>query len=310
MHTASSTPVTTFSRIRYLWSLFLLQINDRPDSSHLVDWESWIELLLEKWGTQKAHNLTFVEIGYGQRPARLIWATGVFKSACGIDLEKPLLSFSLRSIIKIVRLNGVLRGLKTGIRSLFFDRRYYQVLFETFERRFQRLPMLSENVFYVGNANDLEFWRKNNNVDVIYSEAVFEHIPEKEINQICQCMAASLHQDSLAIIDVHIFTGISGGHLPEWYFRSVNDGKSKLSRPWEHLRSANFPADTYLNRFRAADYERIFSHWFEIIEVQKTQYGLGESFLSPSLESELEIYDRDELLTNMMCFIMRPRMLT
>jgi hypothetical protein len=308
MRTASSIyGLNPILRLRYLYDIFVIHLREAHDFAFLRIWEQQITDVLRRWSPMHPSQMSVMEIGFGQRPARLIWATGLFGSVSGIDLDRPVLSFSWRALLKVIRTNGLLRGVKTGCRSLLFDQRYYRALLDHFEKRFGYLPDISDNLFEVGDAARRSAWEARGPVDLIYSEGVFEHIPANGIEAICRTMAEMLQSNGLALITVNVFTGITGGHIPEWYGHDVNNGMPKQTRPWGHLRGDRLTADTYLNQLRLSDYEDIFARFFQILDRQKFDYGIGEPFLTPVVQAELSDYSRDELLTDYVRFVLRPR---
>jgi len=308
MRTASSMyGLSPLLRLRYLYEVFCVHLHDAHDFGFLRTWEQQITDVLRRWLPKDPSQMSVVEIGFGQRPARLIWATGLFGSVSGIDLDRPILSFSWRAALNVIRTNGLLRGVKTGCRSLLFDAPYYRALLDYFAKRFGYPPKISDDLFEVGDAACRSTWGERLPLDLIYSEGVFEHIPPDGIRAICRTVAEMLQSNGLALITVNVFTGITGGHIPEWYGNSVNNGMPKQTRPWGHLRGDPLTADTYLNQLRLSDYEDIFERCFEIVDRQKFSYGIGEPFLTPSIEAELSDYSRDELLTDYVRFVLRPR---
>lgn len=307
MRTASSTyGLNPVLRLKYLYDIFVMHWRDTHDFALLRVWEQQITEVLSRWSTTHPSRMRVVEIGFGPRPARLIWATGLFGSVSGIDLERPILRFSWRATLNVIRTNGLLRGVKTGCRSLLFDKRYYATLLDYFEKRFGHPPNVSGDLFQVGDAARTSTWGASP-VDLIYSEGVFEHIPPDGIRAICRTMAQRLPSNGLALITVNVFTGITGAHIPEWYGDNVNNGMPKQTRAWGHLRGDPLTADTYLNRLRLSDYEDIFGRFFQIVERQKFNCGIGRPFLTPAVERELSGYSRDELLTDYVRFVLRPR---
>jgi hypothetical protein len=303
---SSSQRLRILFRLQYLKDLFFMSLRGRH-SFDFREWEQNVNMLVERFSTRKISEMTAVEIGCGQRIGRLIWATGLFKHVVGIDLDRPMLKFSLGAALEITRTNGILRALKTSVRSVLFDGGYYRALSRSYEERYGRKANISNELIVVGDAADISCWRACQNVDVIFSEHVFEHIPEESLTKIAEIMATTLADDGLAIININIFTGITGGHIPEWYSGSVNNSMPKRTRPWGHLREERSLGDTYLNELRLHRYKEIFSRSFEILEIQPIRYGLGGDFLTPELEVELAQYSREELLTNFARFVMRPR---
>src|SRR5262245_60003650 len=99
---SSSQKLGILFRLRYLGDLFFMSLRSR----HTFDFSNWeqnISMLVERFSTRKISEMIAVEIGCGQRIGRLIWATGLFKGAVGIDLDRPMLNFSLAAAAEIVR---------------------------------------------------------------------------------------------------------------------------------------------------------------------------------------------------------------
>ena len=89
------------------------------------------------------------------------------------------------------------------------------------------------------------------------------------------------------MITPNIFTGITGGHLPEWYWDSEDNISPRRSEPWEHLRKKRFQANTWLNRLSRRDYRELFSRHFEILEEKRPGANLGRHRLTPDIKAEL-----------------------
>ncbi|SRR5713101_4399963 len=79
------------------------------------------------------------------------------------------------------------------------------------------------------------------------------------------------------------------------------------TEPWEHLRKKRFRANVYLNELIRADYRRLFSEHFEIVDEKVTKPNLGREFLSPEVAEELKDYGDDELFSNGVLFVLRPK---
>ncbi len=88
------------------------------------------------------------------------------------------------------------------------------------------------------------------------------------------------------------------------------DRRLRRSEPWEHLRRKRFRANVYLNELMRADYRRLFSQHFEIVEERVTKPDLGREYLSPEVAEELKRYSDEELFSNGVLFVLRPKAVT
>jgi hypothetical protein len=244
------------------------------------------------------------EIGYGAQPFRIIALMSMGIRAKGIDLDMPMLRFSLPDLMEIRARNGFERALKTGFRSLLFDRRDYAHLKSALEKRGYAIRINPADLL-VGDAATFDFGPEP--YDLVYSQDAFEHIPREGIQKIMARLATRLAPNGLALITPNIFTGITGGHLPEWYWDSEDNQSPRRSEPWEHLRKKRFQANTWLNRLARRDYRELFSHHFEIVEETVQEPNLGCHRLTPEIRAELAQWDDEELFSNTVQFALRPR---
>jgi hypothetical protein len=242
------------------------------------------------------------EIGFGAQPFRLIALMSMGIRVRGIDLDMPMLRFSPRDLTRICLKNGFERALKTGVRSLPFDRRDYADLKAALKRRGHPWRMNAADLM-VGDAATCDFGTEP--LDLVYSQDVFEHIPLPGIENIMARLAAQLAPNGLALITPNIFTGITGGHLPEWYWDSEDHDSPRRSEPWEHLRKKRFQANTWLNRLSRKDYREVFSRHFEILEENVPTPDLGRHRLTPEIKAELARWDYEELFSNTVQFVLR-----
>jgi len=245
-----------------------------------------------------------LEIGFGARPLRLIALMSMGVNARGIDLDRPLLQLSVGQLAKIFNTNGFERALKTAVRALLFDSRDRQGMSAALKRRGYRIN-INPARFLVGDAATYDFG--SDQLDLIYSEDVFEHIPKSNLEKIVTTLSRILSPQGIAIITPNIFTGISGGHLPEWYWSEVEKDQKRTSEPWEHLRKKRHTANTYLNGLCRADYRALFAPHFEIVEEGVLFPDLGRRWLTPEVKAELAQWDEDELFSNQVRFILRTK---
>lgn len=311
MKSASVGSVSSVKKAGYLLKLFKMRVEGLKNSrSEIGPWGDLFQY--EKlWNTHSSGNLSFekcrvLEIGFGQRPWRLISLLARGMDAWGIDLEQPMFGFSPKGVVESWRANGIERALKSAIRSAFFDGADLRKLErECRDRGYS--SAVDRSRFLVGNATESneELTGKFN---FIYSEDVFEHIPPNEIKIILTGLKDLLEDTGLFLIQPHIFTGIAGGHVPDFYPHYVAAQKSPRVVAWSHLYDPEFSINTYLNRLRLADYRKLFSQEFVILEEIPRSYGLGKDYLSSEIRAKIppDISD-EELLTNEVMFVLGKR---
>ena len=246
----------------------------------------------------------FLEIGYGARPFRLMALQSLGIDACGIDLDRPMLRFSPANLFRILRTNGFERAVKTAARSLLFDRKDRSNLGRSLRQRGFPL-VIDPSRFLVGDASTFEFGPRR--FECIYSTDVFEHIPVQNLERLIRRIPSLIAPGGIAIITPNIFTGITGGHLPEWYGHLVDSDETKTSEPWEHLRKKRFAANSYLNGLSRAGYRDLFSRDFEILDERVLAPDLGRRWLTPLVRAELSAWSDEELFSNQVEFVLRPK---
>jgi hypothetical protein len=244
------------------------------------------------------------EIGYGQRPLKLEALISMGLDASGIDLDMPMLHFSLSKLYAISQENGLERALKTGVRSILFDGKERADLNRSLQLRGYNLR-IDPSRFFVGNA--ASFTPSGGTIDLVYSEDVFEHIPREQLKILVEHLATQLSPHGLALIRPNIFTGITGSHLLEWYAGQVDREIPRSSEPWEHLRKRRFTANTYLNEMTRADYRALFGTYFDILEERVQLPDLGRKWLTPELKEELAAWNDEELFSNRVLFVLRRK---
>ena len=244
------------------------------------------------------------EIGYGAQPFRLIALMSMGIRVQGIDLDMPMLRFSPSTLIKILARNGVERALKTGVRSLLFDRRDYADLKSALQKRGYPMRINTADLL-VGDAATFDFGTQP--LDLVYSQDVFEHIPQAGIETIMARLANRLAPDGLALITPNIFTGITGGHLPEWYWdsedrlRPANPSHGNISAK---TASRPTPGST---ASRAATTANSSAATLKSSKKPSRRPDLGRHRLTPEIKAELAQWDDDELFSNTVQFALRPR---
>ena len=301
-----------FQKLKYwldLWRMYAMRHRGKgPDFAEIAARTREFQLLLKRYTGRELVGSRALEIGYGQRPFQLFWLAALDCDVKGIDLDVPVLTGAIPEILETLRRNGLERALKTAVRTHFFDRREWRAFDRALMREAGCTPLRDRSRLQVGDAADALNWRHvGGGLDLIYSEDVFEHIPKGDLSQILALIAENLDPNGISVISPMIFTGISGGHLPEWYPHMVERDLVRQSAPWEHLRGDRFRAGTYLNRLSRSAWRELFATRFDIMEEKPLMPELGRRYLTQEVKTELWPYDDDELFSNKVRFVLRPR---
>ncbi|HEY2466983.1 MAG TPA: class I SAM-dependent methyltransferase [Terracidiphilus sp.] len=248
-------------------------------------------------------NARVLEIGFGGQPTRLIALMSMGIDVRGIDLDMPMLTFSPIRLLQIATKNGPERALKTAVRNLLFDRRDRSKLAAALRQRGYKLK-IDPSRFLIGDAATFNYGPEP--VDFVYSNDVFEHVPNQGLEQLMERLASLMSPNGVALITPSVYTGITGGHLTEWYGNMVPLDVPRKSEPWEHLRQQRYKANTYLNCLSRAGYREIFRRHFEIVEERVMDPTLGLQWLTPDVRAELSQWSEEELFSNRVEFALRP----
>ncbi len=217
--------------------------------------------IYERLSGHPFQNARVLEIGFGAQPSRLIAINSMGIDVRGIDLDTPMLEFRVGHIIRILRTNGAERAAKTAVRNLLFDKRERAGLRLALKQRGFEMK-LDQSRLLVGDAATYDYGEKK--LDLIYSEDVLEDIPAADLDKLVAKLSASLAPDGIALLRPNVFTGITGGHLLEWYPHLAEKQLDRRSEPWEHLRKARYTPNTYLNRVTRLEYRMLFAKHFDI----------------------------------------------
>ena len=288
----------TFLRWRLKFGSDLVHLDDFLESL------DWMASTYERLSGRRFADSRAFEIGYGARPIRLIALNSMGVNVCGIDLDAPMIHFSVARLFTIVKTNGPVRALKTAVRNLLFDRKDREMLAKVLRARGHALR-IDEARMLVGDAARFDFGERK--FDLIYSFDVFEHIPPSDLEVLVSHIAASLTPDGIAVIVPSMYTGITGGHLPEWFVHKVDEDTQRKTEPWEHLRKSRATADAYLNRWKRTDYRKLFSAYFEILEETDEFPELGKRWMTPAIREELGAWSDEDLYSNSVQFVLRVR---
>ena len=258
--------------------------------------------LLRKYAHCALKDAKVFEIGFGTRAGITTALVSLGVDAYGVDLDAPVLRGTWRELAEAYRKNGLERVMKSFIRFYAFDWVWRRRLGQEFKRR-GRILFMPEGRLLVRDAASVNW--PDESLDLICSESVFEHIPIPSLEPLLAKMARWLKPSGLALIRPDIFTGISGGHLLEWF--DLREHRRRRSEPWEHLRKRRFHGNVYLNELTRADYRRMFSQQFEILEENVVDPDQGRKFYTPEVAAELKQFGEDEIFSNGVQFVLRAK---
>lgn len=303
--------LTGFERLAYLSRLALMHVDRlrRPgDFAHLsADLDAY-RLAYRRATGRELEGARILEIGYGQRPFRLMLLQSLGLDVRGVDLDRPLYRLDAAAIASVFRSNGAVRGLKSLLRRAVFDGSEYRALGRVLSSRYGRTLSFDPDTMIVGDAASPEVWtRIGTPLDFVYSEDVFEHIPGESLSRVVAHLADALADDGVAVVTPMVFTGICGGHDIGWYpFQVEQDGVSR-GPAWGHLTGEAPAADTYLNRMTLAEYRELFRTRFEILREERLLGDIGRRHLTAERRAALAAYGEDELFSNNVRFVLRKK---
>lgn len=284
---------------------------DPREVESILDSTDEYQRLLSRYSGLALEQCRVLEIGFGARPLRLIALMSRGCDVLGVDLDRPVITGSAGEFAEILKLNGAERLAKSLVRHLLFDGQERRILSNALAARGHKMKITPER-FIVADAGSEEFNARlgDHCLDLIVSEDVFEHIEPESLNKLVARMSRWLRPEGLALITPDIFTGITGGHLLEWYAAAVDSTAAKQTQPWEHLRKNRVVPNTYLNKLSRRDYRSLFLKHFEIVDEIVARPDLGRQFYTPEVAAELQQYDEEELFSNNVMFILKPRIST
>ncbi|QMW03978.1 methyltransferase domain-containing protein [Spirosoma foliorum] len=308
MKSASSIHDIDFvSKVSYLYKLFLMRVKG-GQSYNLIPWEDIreYESILVKYCPTKQRLVEHqvLEIGYGARPWRLLSMASLGVDIKGIDLDRPVYGLNLKRLGEALKYNGFERFIKSLVRCFLFDTRDLNYLKKELSYLNKKLT-IDQSRMLIGNAAERRHFQ-DDSFTFVFSEDVFEHIPSADLPKVLSNIKNWLKNGGIFVVRPNVWTGISGGHDPDYYPNDIILEKAPHSKAWLHLLDPNFKVNTYLNRLRLQDYIELFSKEFEILEIKHKHDRLGEKYLTPDLFKRLSsTYSREELLTNQISFVLR-----
>jgi hypothetical protein len=304
--------VTPLERIAYLWRLLYVNFERRHLIGEIFEaCANDLDFYRRAFSAETGRDLQdarVLEIGYGQRPFRLILLHSLGHDVRGVDLDRPLLSLNPLAVASVLRTNGALRATKSLVRCIAFDRAHYRAFDQFIRERYGKTLSLAPETMLVGDASSSDIWSQAGRpLDFVYSDNVVEHIPRELLATVLAQTADALSGRGLAVIAPMVYTGIAGGHDLGWGPHEVDvDGLSR-GPAWGHLTGESRPADTYLNKMTLRDYRELFSERFDIVREQRSLGDIGRRYLTADRRQLLRDFSEEELFSNHIRFVLRKK---
>jgi SAM-dependent methyltransferase len=244
-----------------------------------------------KWSGRDIQDARVLDLGCGQRATQMAMFRANGAIITGIDMEIPTYQMNWRIFFQVMRKNGLERAVKSLIRHLLFDKRFFRDL----SSRYGKTISLNDLDIRIMDASRLDF--NDNTFDFIYSSWVLEHV--ENVDAVLREMNRVLKTGGVALIGIHLFPSLSGGHNLEWI--NPETAPSGKVPPWDHLLNSRYQASAFLNKYTLMKFRQSFSSHLRILEEKVNQEG--HSFLTAELEKLGEKgYTREDLLTRSVFF--------
>jgi len=292
----SAQPIGLLHRIRAAFNL--LSATRAGEFSNPANDIRWHKALLDVaeahfQGLPSTMPLRILDLGCGQLAPQTALFHADGHNVVGVDMEVPTYRMTPILLMKVLRINGLERALKSLVRHIFFDAKYFSKM----QQLYGHPIALKELDIRVTDGKVLPF--ADHSFDFVISSCVFEHIAD--VPGVAKELARVIKPSGLIYLAIHLFPCLSGGHNLEWHITN-DEQRTRQVPPWDHLRQVLFPPNTYLNRLKMEDYHRIFASTFTIVKEEVTIGGAWA--LTDALEQELRSkgYTREDLLSEMAFF--------
>jgi len=223
-----------------------------------------------------------LDVGCGRLYGQTLLFHSVASKVTGIDLahigvSDPVHLRFWRSLTKS-GLEGFGRDMLYSV--LGKNKAYLQRLrsLSGFELNPKDLDIRQMSVESISFANDI--------FDIAISNSVFEHVAD--VPRAVSELHRVLKKGAIIYINIDLFTGLRGGHHPQW-------NNSRRIPPWDHLRANTHAVPVFLNKLRKGEYISLFKQKFKVLEVIDGEC-LGKDLLTASIRAELSHYSEEELL--------------
>jgi len=260
---------------------------------------------MRPYGFDDLRGKRVLDLGCGQRYPFALQCAAEGANVTALDINYIVPEYFPIAFYKTMKCNGIKRAIKTLIRNLLFDGKYFHALEAAANRPLKSYR--SSIKFIVANPMDAKYPLPSNSFDLIASNAVLEHVMDlsKYVGEVNRLLESGGYFYGY----IHSYYSLSGGHNLQWAY--PEDHPSTEVPPWDHLRENRFPTFTYLNRYKPDEYTKPFKESMQILlfegrDIKHDPGGTeGEQFLTKDLECELSNYPRELLLTRSWCLICR-----
>lgn len=254
-------------------------------------------------GFRSLDRKNILDLGCGQRYAFALQcaAKGATVTALDINYVKP--DLLILYFIRCLKHGGFKRAVKSTIRRMLFDKKYYRALEEHTGNPIS--PFTDKIEYVTADPNNSNYSLPSETFDLIVSNAVLEHV--SDVSAFASEVKRLLRPGGYFYGYIHNFYSISGGHNMEWAF--PDEDPSKTVPPWDHLRANKYPTHVYLNQYLPEQFEKVFAKNLEIriFENRDNNHNPGGQegayFLTSQIAQELSEYPRNLLLTRAYCII-------
>jgi len=256
--------------------------------------------LLERSTGRSVRGARVLEVGCGQRAVMPLLLAARGAKARAVDVEMPTYRLGVRSFLGVLSRNGLHRAVKSGLRHVLFDHRFFRSLEQTCGVVLHPFPPIDVDVMDAARAQ-----LPRDEFDLIFSFNVLEHIVDVEST--VRNINAALRPDGIGYVRIHLFPSLSGGHCPDWQYAPgtlyPEWGVPTEVAPWDHLRESRYPPDSFLNRMRLSEYRDIFRRHTAIVREDCEREGVE---LLPHAPRELLLsYTEEDLTTAFVAFTFR-----
>jgi SAM-dependent methyltransferase len=257
------------------------------------------ELLMRHTGARPAGARV---MGCGQRAAIPLLFAANGADATAIDVEAPTYDMNVRTFSRVWRANGAERALKSAVRNLVFDRRFFRELVRVSAVGLSPFPPIH---VHTGDAAELRL--PSDHYHLVFSFEVLEHVAN--IEAVVRNLNDWLHPDGVAHVVVHLFPSLSGGHCMDWNL-AFDPGPPEYTTPlrippWDHLLETRYPANVFLNRLGMSDYRDVFRRFMTVIDERTVREGQELLHLAP--RELLLRYSDEELTTSKLVLTLRKK---
>jgi SAM-dependent methyltransferase len=260
---------------------------------------------LELHGFKGLNRKNVLDLGSGQRYPFALQCAAAGANVTSLDIEYVKPDSLALYFIRCFKHGGFKRAIKSIVRRICFDKKYYRALEACAGRPV--CDFVSEIIFVTEGANNSNYSLPSANYDLIASNAVLEHV--SDVSAFACEIKRLLRPGGYFYGNIHNFFSISGGHNMEWAFPDENP--STTVPPWDHLRENKYPTHVFLNQCRPEQFKEKFAQYLEILLFQARDINHdssgkeGTQYLKDDVAEELHEYPRDLLLTRAYCIICR-----